>query len=151
MTEQSATSSRTSSSKRSRVHGPGRVHGEQSLLGAFGRRLVHGAEHGFVLDRRGDDRARPAALARRPPGAEYGEIVAFGSAGRETDLVGVGAETGGDALARLVERCPRLAPPPVHTRRIAEARPEERAHRVEDLGAHRRRRRMVEIDGGRHT
>ena len=36
--------------KRSRVHGPGRVHSEPALLGTFGRRLVHGAEHRLVLD-----------------------------------------------------------------------------------------------------
>ena len=64
---------------------------------------------------------------------------------------GGGAETSGDALARLVERGARFAAPPMDAGRVAEARPEEGQHRVEDLLAHRRGRGVVEVDGLRHT
>ena len=60
------------------------------------------------------------------------------------------AETSGDALAGLVERGAGVAAPAVDARGVAEARAEERQHRLEHLGAHRRRRGVVEVDGLRH-
>ena len=51
-----------------------------------------------------------------------------------------------DALVRLVERGPGLAPERVRGRRVAELLGEERQHRLERLGAERRRRGVVEVD-----
>ena len=47
------------------------------------------------------------------PAAEDREVVRLGAAGGEADLVRSGAEAARDALARLVERGARLAPPPM--------------------------------------
>ena len=54
-----------------------------------------------------------------------------------------------DALARLVERRARFATPPVHARRVAEARPEEGLHRGEHLLADGGRGGVVEVDWAR--
>ena len=63
---------------------------------------------------------------------------------------GVGAETSPHALARLVERGARFATPAMHARGVAEARAEERQHRVEHLRSHRGGRGVIEIDGLGH-
>ena len=53
------------------------------------------------------------------------------------------------ALARFIECSARFASPPVRAGRVSEARPEERAHRFENLVTNRRGRGMIEIDWAR--
>src|SRR5687768_4632946 len=110
---------------------------------------MNGGQDGLVLELRGDDRV-PGRVAPGAPRPEHGEVVALGAARGETDLIGVRAETSGNALASLIERSARLTPPPVGARGIPEARAEVRLHRFEDLGTNRGRSRVVEVDRGRH-
>ena len=51
---------------------------------------------------------------------------------------------------RFIERRTRLAAPPVHAGRVPKTCAVERQHRLENLGSHGRRRRMVEVDGVSH-
>src|SRR5581483_11745405 len=74
----------------------------------------------------------------------------LGAARGEVDLVGLGAETSGHALAGLVERGARLTPPAVRAGWIAEAGAVERLHRLAHLRAHRGGGGVVEVNGGRH-
>src|SRR6185503_14169963 len=110
------------------VHDAVACHGGNALDAAFVRDLMSGGEHGLVFDRRSDD--------------------GFAPAGCEADLVCRGAKAVGHALAGLVERRPSVAAPAVHAGRVPEARPEERHHRLEDLGSHRRRGGVIQVDGG---
>ena len=52
----------------------------------------------------------------------------------------------GDDVARLVDGPPGVAGEAVRAARVGEALGEERQHRLDRLGAHRRRRRVVEVD-----
>src|SRR5688500_3027465 len=103
---------------------------------------MHRREYRLVLDRRADY-GSATALAQGAPRSEDGEVVPFGSARGEADLVGVRAQTSGHALARLVQRGARLAPPSMGARRVAEARSEERLHRLEHLRTNRRGRGVI--------
>ena len=131
-------------------HPPGLVHGEEAFRAAFLGDLVQRAEHRLMLDRRRDGRAA-TFVAAGAPDADEGHVVGLGAARGEHDLVRRRAKTSGDALARLVERGARFAPPPMDAGGVAEARPEEGQHRGEDLLADRRGRGVIEIDWLRHT
>src|SRR5579875_1021494 len=61
---------------------------------------VAGCEDGFVLDGRGED---AATVWSGEGNAFEGEVVGFGAAGGEDDLVGAAAKDSGDALAGLLE------------------------------------------------
>ena len=97
-----------------------------------------------VLHGRRDD-AVPARLAG-PGGALEREVVRLGAARREDDLAGLGAEARRDADVRLVERRAGRAPVDMRRTRVPEGARQVRQHRVEDLAAERRRRRVVEVD-----
>ena len=63
---------------------------------------------GVVLDRRGHDPV--AARLAGPGGALEREVVRLGAAGREDDLARPRRRGGRDALVRVIERGPCLAP-----------------------------------------
>jgi hypothetical protein len=63
--------------------------------------IVHRAQHGLVLDRRGDYRAL-ARCAQRHVRSDDRGVVALGSTGREEHFGRLGAEAGGQALAGIV-------------------------------------------------
>src|SRR5262249_34923302 len=86
-----------------------------------------------------------------PPRAEDGDVVAFGAARGEADFVGRRAQALCDSLASLVQRRPRLTAPLVNARWVPEAGAEKRHHRLENFGAHGRRRGVVEVNGIRHS
>ncbi len=123
------------------------VNGQFPLLGALARSLMNGLENRLVFDRRGRDRIAPLRLEHTPP-AEHGEVVAFGAARSEAELVGVGTEAVGHALTRLIEGGPCLPAPSVRAGRVPEARAEERRHRLQHFRPDRRGRRVIQIDGG---
>ena len=56
----------------------------------------------------------------------------------------------GHQLARLVDRLAGIARSTVRSRRVAEALGEERQHRLDRLGSHRRGRRVIEVGQLRH-
>ena len=97
-----------------------------------------------VLHRRGDDprAARPAG----PRGALEREVDRLGPAAREHDLAGVRPDRPREPLVRVVEGLAGGPTPGVRGRRVAEDAAQVRQHRLEDLGAQRRRRGVVEVD-----
>jgi hypothetical protein len=80
------------------------------------------------------------------PDTEYREIVAFGAARCEANLVGACAKAPSDALACLIERCTCFAAPAVRAGRVAEARAKERPHRLENFLPHGGRGGVIEIN-----
>ncbi len=134
ITETIATSSPSAASYGLPVDDAVRIDGHDSFLTAFGRHMVHCREHGLVLDGRGDRDALALGL-QRTECAEDGEIVALRAAGGERDLVGSGANALGNAIACLVERGARFAPPAVGAARIPEAGAIERLHGFADFRA----------------
>jgi hypothetical protein len=121
-------------------------HQANPFIGAFDRGLVRRTEDGLVLDRSGENGIATLAPSPRAPDAEDGEVVAFGTAGRDDDLVRTGAKTSGDSLAGLIECGPRVAAPAMDAGGISEPSIPERRHGLEDLGADRRRGSMIEVD-----
>jgi hypothetical protein len=128
-----------------------RVDGQQSLLAPLLRNLVQGPEHRLVLDRRRHGGSAARFAAPRAPDADEGHVVRLGAARGEHDLIRGRTKTSTHTLARLVERGARFAPPPVHARRVAEARPEEGLHRGEHLLADGGGGGVVEVDWLWHT
>jgi hypothetical protein len=101
-------------------------------------------EHGVVFDRRAD---RDAGVAG--DGAEHRHVVALGAAAGEDHFVRVAAGHSRDDVAGLVDRLARLSSEAVRARRVGVLLGEVRQHRLDRLGAHGRRRRMVQVgDGG---
>ena len=102
---------------------------------------LDGVQHGVVL--RGGAHRAPAVAA---DGADDRRVVGFRAAPREHDLARAAADRRGDVVAGLVDRPPRVAGEAVRSARVGEALGEERQHRVDRGLAHRRRRRVVEVD-----
>ena len=81
---------------------------------------LQGVEHRVVLDAAGDDAAAPwIGLPAAPVEALDREVVGLGAAGGEDDLGGLGAECGGDLLARLLDEQPGGPARRVQRRRVA--------------------------------
>ena len=113
---------------------------------ALPREAVAGAEHGLVLDAGADDAVEPRHRAAGGPcRALDREVVALAAAAGEHDLVRPGAAHRGDGLTCFFERGLRGAGGRVRPRRVGGVVGEERQHRVDRLGPHRRRCRMVEV------
>ena len=124
-------------------------HATEALLRAFLRRLVHRAEHRFMLDRRGDDRVPSLSPTSAPP-AENGEIVRFSSTGRKAHLVRASANAAGKPLPRFVQGCASLAPPPMQAGGVAKPGPVKWRHGLQNLGSNRGRGSVVQVDRLRH-
>ena len=76
-----------------------------------------------------------------------GKVVRLGGARRPDDLARIGADQGGDLLARLLDRRFRLPAPGVAARRrVAEVLAQPRDHGVDDALVDRRRRAVVHVD-----
>ena len=82
-------------------------------------------------------------------GAGDRHVVALGSAAGEHHLVRMAANDAGDGVAGLVDGLASAASEAVRTRRIGVQLGQVRHHRLDRLGAHRRRGSMVEIGDGR--
>jgi hypothetical protein len=132
------------------VHDAVLVHTQHDEVRALRRRTLGRRAHRLVLHRRAhhDTRAwsgtRPA---RRPPPAQDGDIVRFRPAAREDDVAALRTERRRQPRARVLQRIPRLAAPPVHARRVAEPLIQVRRHGVTHFRADGRRCGMVEVYG----
>ena len=106
---------------------------------------ARGAEHGLVLDPRGDDPVD--TVGRGPGGALDGKVVALAAAASEDNLRRASPTDLSHDLAGLFER--RLGRPAggVAARRIAGVLGQERQHRLDGLGTHRRRGGVIEVRG----
>src|SRR5918999_4268104 len=108
------------------------------------------AEHGRVLDLRGDD--VPSLKTARQHTAQDCEVVRLGAAARKDDLVGAGTEETRHPLTRLFDGIAGPQTVGVQTRRIPEGLGQERIHRLPDGWVQWRGRIMVKVDEGfRHA
>ena len=101
-------------------------------------------QHGVVLGGRAD--GATAATTAPADGTGDRRVVGLGAAPREHDLARPAADDVGDDVARLVDGPPGVTGEAVRTTRVGEALGEERQHRRDGVLAHRRRRRVVEVD-----
>ncbi len=101
---------------------------------------LDGVQHGVVLD--GRAHCHSAATIDR---AEDGGVVGLGSTTGEDHLARPATEHVGDIVASLVDRLADLPGESVRTGRVGELLTEERQHRLDRFGPHRRRRRVVEV------
>ena len=85
-----------------RVDEAAAVDGHAGDLVAALLEVLAGLEHGVVLDGGGDE--VPALLALRIGRTEDGPVVRLGPAAGEVDLLGLGAQAGGDGLASFLHR-----------------------------------------------
>ena len=102
---------------------------------------LDGVQHCVMLDRRAH-RDAAGAIER----AEDRGVVGLGAAAGEDDLARPAPDHVGDVVAGLVDRLAHLPGEAVRPRRVGELLGEERQHRLDSVGAHGRRRRVVEID-----
>ena len=79
-------------------------------------------------------------------GAEDGCVVGLGATAGEDHLARTAAENLGDVVAGLVDGLAHLPREAVGPRGIGELLGEERQHRLDGIGPHRRGRRMIEVD-----
>jgi len=127
-----------------RVQAPVAIHRELDDLEPELLELLQRMEHGVVLDGGRDDLV---ALRLACPGRSLErEVEGLGAPAREHDLPRIRTEPGGDAFVRLVERCPRPAPPGMGRAGVPELLAQVRQHRVQGLVAQRRRRGVVQVD-----
>jgi len=104
---------------------------------------AHGAagqQDGMVLDGRAEDGAAGDGM-----GAEDGQIVRLGPPGGEHDLARLAPERGGDVVAGVVDGLPGGPGHGVAPRRVPEVLGQVGQHGGHGLGAHGRRRRVVQI------
>ncbi len=134
-----------------RRHDVGRAH-EAVARHADARHLEAVALEGptGLQDRRMLDGAHHRVPApRRAKGAAKGQVVGFGRAGGEHDLLGLGADERRHLAARLLDRGVGFGPEHVAAARgVAEPLGEVREHGREDSRIHGRRRMVVEVEGG---
>jgi hypothetical protein len=103
--------------------------------------LLDDVEDRVVLDRWAHgDAGRCAAIA-----PDDRHVVALGAAAREDDLVGMAAHHTGDGVPGLVDGLAGTAGETVRARRVGVQLGQVRHHRLDRLGAHRRRGSMVEV------
>jgi len=96
-----------------------------------------------MLDRAGDDGALAAV---RFDAAANGDVVRFGPAAGEDNLIGFRADQRGDMAARDRHRILCCMAKRIARRRVTVLLAQERQHGVEHAGGDRRRRVVVEID-----
>ena len=146
ITETSTVSSRTAAAIVAEATTPCSSTGTMSTSKAEALEVLHRVQHGVVLDGAGDDvRAGPGVPLREGDALDCG-VDALRPARGEHDLLGPRAEHGGDRLARAGQRLRRGAPARVVRRGVAEVLREQRQHRLERLGPHRRGGGRVEVD-----
>ena len=97
-------------------------------------------QHGVMLDR-GAHGDAAGAIER----AEDRRVVGLGAAAGEDHLAGPATEHVGDVVAGLVDRLADLPSEAVRAGRVGELLGEERQHRRDRVGAHRCRRRVIEV------
>lgn len=125
------------------------VGSEVAHLKTFAVELLARVEHRLVLGRAGDDVV--SLLAVEAGDAEDREVVRFGRAGSEDDLLGRGAEEFRDFFTRAVDGGFRLPAVEVISRgRVPERSRQIRHHRFEDARVNRGRRVVVHVDRGLH-
>jgi hypothetical protein len=107
---------------------------------------LDGVQHGVVLGGRAD--GAPTAAGDRTGDRR---VVGLRAAPREDDLPGPAADDRGDVVAGLVDSAPRVTGEAVRSAGVGEALGEERQHRRDRVLAHRRRRRVVEVDQAVHA
>ena len=129
-----------------RIHHPELVDADAGQVEALRLERPTGPEHRVVLDLRGDQ----MALATGPRQSLHGEVVGLGAARREHDLRGRDLEKAGDSLTRQVHAVSRFAPERVDARRVPVELGEVREHLRDDLGVHRRRGVVIEVDSSAH-
>ena len=133
-----ASSTAASSSRSTR---PNRIDADHPSLLA---EVLDDVEHGVVFDGRTD---RDAAASGDRSGDRH--VVALGAAAGEHHLVRMAADHARDGVAGLVDGLTGLTGETVGARRVGVQLREVRHHRLDGLGAHRRRRSMVEVGDGR--
>ena len=106
--------------------------------------MLEGVEHGVVLGGAGDEvfAARSVAAGE----AEDGEVIRFGAAAGEDDLVRAAAEERGELVAGIVERGAGLASGGVDGGGVAVVLLQVGAHGGEHLGGEGCGRVVVEVD-----
>ena len=123
------------------VDAPDGVDADDATVGS---QVFDDVQHGVVLDRWADGDAATSGDRARDR-----HVVALGPAPGEHDLVGVAPDRPGDRVARFVDGLARSPCEPVRARWVRVHVGEVRHHRLDGLGAHRRRRGVVEIGDGR--
>ena len=121
-----------------------RVDAEHGRLESVVAQRLDGREHRAMFGRYRDDvraATRAACGARRPRDRQTGRLR---TAAREDDFARPRPERTRERAARAVERRARRAPLGVQRTRVVAARAQVRRHRGDRLGAHGRRRRVVE-------
>src|ERR1700716_1017281 len=94
-----------------------------------------------------DGRSNDMGLVRVVMGeAENCQVVAFSAAAGENDLRGAAPHQGRHRLACALHRRPCLLSMVMDRRRVAEMLSEVALHGLKDLGQHRRRSVIVEVD-----
>ena len=101
-------------------------------------------ENGRMLHPRGDD---AALFGLRLQGAPDGGIVAFGTAGREQDFLGLRAEQRGHLFPRILHGAADLPAEGVHAGGIAVQIRQIGQHGIAHFGRNSRRGVIVEING----
>ena len=101
---------------------------------------LDGVQDRVMLDRRADRDA--AATTDR---TEYGHVVGFGTAAREDQVGRPRAQRFGDDVAGVVDGATGSTRHQMRAQRIAIVDREERQHRGDGFGPHRRRRRVIEV------
>ena len=106
--------------------------------------MLEGMEHRMMLGRGGDQ--VPALRGATPRQPDHREVVGFGAAPGEDDLVRLCVEQPREAVAGVVDRRPGLATSGVDARGITKVPLQKRAHRGEDFGRERGGGVVVEVD-----
>ena len=120
------------------------VHAEQGHAVALAFPVLGHVEDGGMLHAGGDE---VALFGLGLQGGPDGGVVAFGTTGREDDLVGMGAQQGGHAFAGFFHGAAHLAAEGVHAGRVAVQIREVGQHGFPDFGSHGSGRVVIEIDG----
>ena len=102
--------------------------------------MLAGIEDGVMFYGRGDD------VVARPRQAKYRKIVGLRTAAGKHEFGGAAAHQGGHGFASALNRSPRLLSMMVDGRRVAKVIAKVRPHGLQNLGEHRGRSVVIEID-----
>lgn len=129
--------------ERVEIDAPCRIHTDDTST-----EMLDGIEHRMVLDRTAHDDAlspMPGLGLCEPTGPEHREVVGLGTTTGVDDVARSRPQQFGQFVTGLIDGTAGIAGPPVGARGVGEAFGEHRQHRLDRVGPHRPRRRMVEI------
>src|SRR5437870_9727003 len=101
-------------------------------------------KHGMMFRFFADDMT--AAVHSAAGESEHGQVARFGPTAGENDFVRLGVKQRGDFIARIIDRCSRVTPGAMNTRRIPKMLTEIRQHRFARGIAKWRGRVVIEVD-----